>query len=143
MQNKSIIIGDIFILNAHDNKISKVITLPNNRIASSSYDKTIKIWNSDLVYNTSPIAILEGHKYIIESIIYIKEKDLLISGSPKGLYMWDMTEYKVKSKIDNLSCSGANALYQLDDERILVGACDEIQLVNYVNNSIEKNNKIC
>lgn len=138
LQSKAIIIGDLFILNAHDNKISKVITLPNNRIASSSYDKTIKIWASDLVYSTSPIAILEGHKYIIEAIIYIKEKDLLISGSPKGLYMWDMTEYKVKSKIDNLSCSGANALYQLDDERILIGACDEIQIVNFCNNSIEK-----
>ena len=49
----AIMIGDYTIKNAHDSWIWKVITLPNNRIASCSADKTIKIWKSN-----PPIVIL-------------------------------------------------------------------------------------
>ena len=45
--DKSIMIGDYTINNVHDNIIWKLITLPNNRIASCSNDETIKIWKSN------------------------------------------------------------------------------------------------
>ena len=48
--DKSIIIGDYTIKSAHDYLIHKVITLPNNRIASCSDNKTIKIWKSHPPY---------------------------------------------------------------------------------------------
>ena len=48
--DKSIIIGDYTINHANDKKIWKVITLPNNRIASCSDNKTIKIWKSHPPY---------------------------------------------------------------------------------------------
>ena len=40
-------IGDFTINNAHVNFVYKVITLPNNRIASCSWHNSIKIWKSN------------------------------------------------------------------------------------------------
>ena len=52
-------IGDYTIKNAHDDCITKVITLPNNRIASCSKDMTIKIWKSNPPYSDTPINVLK------------------------------------------------------------------------------------
>ena len=67
----AIIIGDYTINNAHDSYICKVITLPNNRMASCSYDKIIKIWRSNPPYSSTPIKILEGHSGF-NSLLYRK-----------------------------------------------------------------------
>ena len=56
--DKSIIIGDYTINHANDKKIWKVITLPNNRIASCSDNKTIKIWKSHPPYRNVLIKVL-------------------------------------------------------------------------------------
>ena len=81
--DKSIIIGEHIINNSHDDWIIKVISLPNNRIASCSWDETIKIWtlSSDI-----PFKVLKGHQDKINSILYVKEKDILISGSLDTLF---------------------------------------------------------
>lgn len=48
-KDRSIKIGNSSISSAHEYSIYKVITLPNNRIASCSLDNAIKIWKSDLL----------------------------------------------------------------------------------------------
>ena len=53
-------IGDYIIKEAHESWIYQVITLPNNRIASCSADKIIKIWKSNPPYSDSPIKVLKG-----------------------------------------------------------------------------------
>ena len=69
MLNGSITIGDHVIKSAHIDQVNKVVTLPNNRIASSSKDSTIKIWDyssdSDL-----PIKTITEHKRETTSLIY-------------------------------------------------------------------------
>ena len=62
-------IGDYIIKEAHDDSILKVITLPNNRIASCSRDKTIKIWKSNPPYSDTPIKILDEHYECVTSLI--------------------------------------------------------------------------
>ena len=66
--DQSIMIGDYTIKSAHDGWIYKVITLPNNRIASCSKDMTIKIWKSNPRYSDIPIKVLEGHSDNVNSI---------------------------------------------------------------------------
>ena len=80
---ETITIGENTLKNPHDNSIFKVISLPNNRIASCSWDETIKIWtlSSDI-----PFKVLKGHQDKINSILYVKEKDILISGSLDTLF---------------------------------------------------------
>ena len=40
---------------------------------------------SDPLYSNIPIKVLEGHRGLVYSIVYIKERDILISGSEDNL----------------------------------------------------------
>ena len=82
---RTIYIGDYTIPSAHDEAINKVIALPNNRIATCSDDQTIKIWNSNKPYSDTPIKILIGHTNKVNSLLYIKERDFMISLMMKHL----------------------------------------------------------
>lgn len=139
--DKSIMIGDYLILNAHDNEIQKIITLSNNRFASCSRDNKIKIWKGTPPYNSTPIKVLEGHTNYIISILYVKEKDLLVSASTdKTLRLWSISTYQCISIITDISICWINALYQIDSERVIVGAKDRFFIVNIEKRIIE--NKI-
>ena len=110
--DESIMIGDYTIKNAHDYLIYKVITLPNNRIASCSYDKTIKIWKSNPPYSDIPIKVLREHSYYVISLLYIKERDVIISGSrDKTLYLWNMSTYQCDKVLEGVDCTFPNSLY--------------------------------
>ena len=94
----------------------KVITLPNNRIASSSYE-TIKIWKSNPPYSDTPIKVLEGHSNFVKSLLYMKERDILISGSwDETLRLWNMSTYQCDKVIKGVRCYCHNSLYQIDKD---------------------------
>ena len=62
--------GKAIICDDVNDYINKVISLPNNRIASCSYyDKTIKIWKSNPPYSDTPIKVLEGHTKSVRSLL--------------------------------------------------------------------------
>ena len=129
--DKSIIIGDYTINNAHDNKVLTVIALPNNRIASSSLDKTIKIWKSNLPYCDTPFEVLKEHTNCVYSLLYIKERDVMVSGSADStLRLWDISTYQCISTIKQVECRWLNGLYQIDNERVIVGGTIGFTIVN-------------
>ena len=130
----SITIGDHTIKNAHEKFIPKVLTLPNNRIASCSYDDTIKIWKSDPPYSDTPIKVLTVS--MPYSIIYIKEKDILVSSGGK-LTFWNMTTYQVINENNEVKSSNS-CLSQIDKDRILAGDFHEFWIVNINKYEVEK-----
>ena len=137
--DKSIIIGDYTIENAHDSAISKVISLPNNRIASCSWDSTIRVWKSNPPYSNTPIKVLTGHSRHVTSIVYIKEKNVLISGSSdKVLRLWNMTTYQCETMLENVQCCWFNAMCQIDKDRVIVGGFNICSIVNIDKCIIEK-----
>ena len=88
---QSIVIGNYRIKYAHDKPIFKIITLPNNRVATCSMDLTIKIWKSNPPYNDKPIKVLYGHNKCVHTLLYIKERDIMISGSSDNtIRMWNI-----------------------------------------------------
>ena len=127
---------DYTINNAHNDWIFKVISLTNNRIASCSRDKTIKIWNSNHPYNL--IKTLNGHTYDVKSIIQLKDKDILISGSwDNTLRKWNLLTYQCVKIIDNVWCYDNNSILEIDNNRIIVGGNRVITIVNISNDIIE------
>ena len=138
-KDKSIMIGDYTIRNAHDICINKVITLPNNRITSCSMDKTIKIWKSDAPYSDTPIKVLEWHTFYVTSLLYIKERDIMISGSHDGiLCLRNMSTYQCETVIKGVKCCSTNSLYQIDKDRVIVGGRNTFTIVNIDKYAIEK-----
>ena len=127
--DKSIMIGDYTINNAHKYYIYKVITLPNNRIASCSWDQTIKIWKSDPPYSDTPIRVLTDS--IVISILYIKERDIILSADFFSmLRLWNMTTYQCETVIKGVYCYSTNSLYQIDKDRVIVGGNKSLYIVN-------------
>ena len=134
--NKSSYQLDYTIENAHNEIIWKVIPLTNNRIASCSNDKTIKIWNGNYPYNL--IKIMEGHSDTTRSIIQLKDKNILISGSNDNtLRKWNLSTYQCDKIISNVSCYRSNSLLQIDNNRVVVGYNKIITIVNIINDTIE------
>ena len=132
-------IGDYTIKNAHDYWIAKVITLPNNRIASCSGDKTIKIWKSNPPYSDIPIKVLKGHSDNVFALLYIKERDVMISGSDdETLRLWNMSTYQCDKVIEGVDYCFTSSLYQIDKDRVIFGSKISFSIVNIDKCIIEK-----
>ena len=129
--DKSIIIGDYSINNAHDGSVLKVIALPDNRIASCSKDMTIKIWRSNPPYSQTPLKVLKGHQNAVTTLLYIKERDLMISGSWDGtLIFWNILIYQCETIIKGEKYLMNNALYQINSDLVIVGGNESFTLIN-------------
>ena len=117
----------------------KVLPLPNNRLVSCTLDCTIKVWKSDPPYSDTPPKTLFLSNPFYTSLLYIKERDLLVSGSfDIYLRFWNMSTYQCVSSIYPVSCRYTNCLYQIDSERIIVGFDKMFYVVNMDTCTIEK-----
>ena len=120
--NNSIKIDNFLITNAHSKYISKIIVLPEHRIASCSADCTIKIWKSNLLYNDTPIKVLQGKTGYINSILYINERNVLVSCSgDKSLQLWNIYTGQCLSVITGVDCYTAESLFQIENDKVIVG----------------------
>ena len=139
---EAITIGENTIRKPHDT-IFKVIALPNNRIASCSLDNTIKIWKSNKSYSKKPIKVLDGYGEWVTSLLYIGERDIMISGSfdktHRGtIRLWNMTTYHCDNVIGGVGCYSTNSLYQVDKDRVIVGGINSFYMVNIEKCVVEK-----
>lgn len=125
------------IKEAHREMVSIIICLPNNRIASIGYsDSLIKIWKSDPTYNENPLQELQGELIGICSIIYLSDRNFLVSASTYGtIRLWDVSTYQCITII-NRRCSGD--MYQIDRDRIIIGGFKCFAIFNISNFKIEK-----
>ena len=126
------------INNAHASLVSKVVALSNNRFASCGGDCNIKIWNGSEPSQV-PIKVLEGHHSNLRSILRMNDKDILISISEgRGLRVWNLRTYEcISSELNNIKCYDANSLYQIDDDRVIVGSDNGASIINITNTEVE------
>ena len=83
--------------------------------------------------------MLEGHSYSVYSLLYIKERDILISGSRDDtLHLWNMSTYQCDKVIKGVDCCCTNSLYQIDKDRMIVGGEYSFSIVNIDKCRIEK-----
>lgn len=91
--NKNRFHGMISNLLGHSYEITCVVWNPTNnrQLASSSNDKTIKVWD---IYSEQILYNLIGHTSSINSIHWSYRTNLLVSGSSDNtIKIWDMNQY--------------------------------------------------
>ena len=132
---------DHTITKAHGGWINKIIPLTNSRMASCSNDMTIKIWNSNSPYNH--IKTLEGHEGAISSIIQLKNKEIILSGScyDNTLRVWNVSSYQCETIITNIQCWWSNCMLELEFNKVIVGEMKKITVINLDSYQIEQRNK--
>ena len=121
----------------HKDWISKIIPISINKIATSSGDKTIKIWEFISDKNLKLLNTLNKHTSDIISILKIHDKDILISnGYDKKLIIWDLNTYKINIEVDNICCCFINGMKELPNQRIIVSEENLFIIINYLNGEI-------
>ena len=80
------------ILIGHNDIINSVIELQNGNLVSCSNDKTIRIWNKEII---KPI-ILKGHKKKVIDIIELNCGDILSWSKDNTIRIWDKETYNLK-----------------------------------------------
>ena len=128
-----------YTISAHDSQIEKTIQLSKDRIASCSSDKTIKIWKDSPPYNL--LKTLKGHCGVVTSIIQLKNREYLVSGSGKNektLKLWDLEKYECVKTLQKIHCCFANALVEYEKKNVIfVGGHASITIVNSISFQVE------
>ena len=88
-------------------------------------------------YSDTPIKVLRGHRNFVNSLLYIKERDVMIS-QYDTLRLWNMSTYQCDKVIEGVECYFTNSLYQIDKDRVIVGGDNSFCIVNIDKCVIEK-----
>jgi WD40 repeat protein len=109
------------ILNAHSSWISSMIYIPSiSRVASSSQDTTIKIW--DLI-NGVLIATLTGHTGWIMPLVLLPNGDLASGSGDDTIKIWDSINFNLKYTL-NFAGTAIRAMIVLQDGNVASGFDD-------------------
>ena len=112
----------------------------NNNLISRSYDKTIKIWKENNNYeNIKTLA----HSNYIWSILFLEDKNILISSGVDGTKLWNYNEINNINLIKEFKetfCGWNQALCRLNDNIIIVEdkETNSLKLISISKNEIIK-----
>jgi WD40 repeat protein len=111
------------LLEGHRASISDIVlSSDERRIASASYDKSIRIWDTQ---SKSCIATYNGHDEQITSIIYSVDETLLISADINGnLKVWDTGLETQSAKVESHGSAVLEVIFSPDKKRIVTTSGD-------------------
>ena len=123
----------------HTNWISKIVQISENKIATSSGDNTIKIWEFVNEKKLKLIKTLNKHKSTVISIAKIKDKNWLVSISyDNKLIIWDLNKYIILKEINDIKCNFINGIKELPKQRMIISSDTSLVIINYVSGKIIK-----
>jgi WD40 repeat protein len=75
-----------------------LVILPNSNIVSGSWDETIKIWQSESLFEC--IATLYGHTYTVNTLAILPNSNIVSGSGDTTFKIWTITEFIIlNSKI--------------------------------------------
>ena len=106
------------IHDAHGDWITKVDYFLNNKIISSSWDNTIKIWeeNNKKYQNVSTLE----HSNKVYSFLFFDNTKLLVSSGIEETKIWDLINFKLIHNFDDINCTNNNSLCKLDEDKFIL-----------------------
>lgn len=125
-------IGTVEMDDKHTDWITNVVYLGNNRLATSSGDSTIKIWQIESATKMTHISTLKKHTSSVITILKPKNSDNLISCSyDNKLIVWDLKKYSVIHEINDIQCLFINGVKELNRNRIIVSGEKILSIIDY------------
>lgn len=125
---------EITKIQAHKKYISKLFCLSNNRLASVSEDKTIKIWSLISPYNLIVTLKTNHNDILYESVLQLKNKEILVTGSTDFsstfINFWNLEVYQCETEIHKLTEICHTPLLELDEEKLLIGGYQKLFIID-------------
>ncbi|KAK3946807.1 hypothetical protein QBC32DRAFT_387713 [Pseudoneurospora amorphoporcata] len=111
-------------LEGHSNDIGSVAFSPDGqRLASGSWDKTIKIWDPA---SGSCLQTLEGHSGSVHSVAFSSNGQRLASGSSdKTIKIWDLASESCLQTLEGHSDYVGSIAFSPDGQRLASGSWDK------------------
>lgn len=123
-------------LQLHEDIINQIIPLPNNRLATASFNGIIKILDMDPPYSTET---LQKHEFHINAILYLKKKNVLLSGGNDDTFrIWNLDTLECDSVLEVTECVHQNTLIELDEDRVMFGSFKAIVIINITEKKVDK-----
>ena len=104
----------------------KVIPLSDKRLASSSYDMTVRIWKDN---KKSKCIFSFKHDYSVDSILKLRDKEVLVSAysggyfSPlSGVSFWNINKYTHQHTIKGYGVNKPTYMIELSNGNIAVSS---------------------
>jgi len=108
------------LLGQHTDSIYALVSLPNNRLASGSTDKTICIWDVD---TGECLGVLKGHTNSVSSLVALPNGHLASGSHDKTIRIWDLTTSECVSVLKGHT-RWVTSLAVLPDGRLISGSSD-------------------
>ena len=116
--------------NTHKTNIICFIVLKDYRIATGSYDHSIKIWN---VEKEKELATLKNHDFTVFSLLETKKGNLISGGGDNLIKIWDLKNYICLKTFSGHS-NYVVTLLELNNNLIASGSYDSKIIIWKINN---------
>jgi len=108
-------------LTEHTSKLTSLVALPNNIFASSSEDKTIRIWDQN---SYECIYVLNDHTDWVKSLAVLQNEYLISISSDKTIIVWDILNSFSRITITQTSAS-PELIASFSNDSFITSAEDE------------------
>ncbi|MBI4750202.1 MAG: TIR domain-containing protein [Acidobacteria bacterium] len=112
------------VLEGHQDWVSSVaFGGGGERVASGSYDGTVRVWN---VERGEVVQVLEGHQDWVSSVAFVVDGKRVVSGSNNGtVWVWDVERGKVMQVLEGHQSGVSSVAFGMNGKRVASGSYDK------------------